>query len=157
MSPWLRYGYRYDGCIHWRHLFCYTENEGYTPSLSSTSTCWGDQLQVILLHRLHRRHWTTRIWRPWRAVEPTTKIKRVCAQCADVPVYTLLTRRAFCVNKDHATTLCRGSRTHPFPGLQQLILSQSHPSQSFQAAAQTVRSDTSVEVNINDSINAITN
>ena len=45
--------------------------------------------------------------------------------------------------------ICRGSRTHPFPGSQQFILSQSHPSQSLQAAAQTVRSDASVEVEVN--------
>ena len=45
--------------------------------------------------------------------------------------------------------VCRGSRKHPFPGSQQLILSQSHPSQSLQAAAQTLRSDASVEVEVN--------
>ena len=43
---------------------------------------------------------------------------------------------------------CRGSRTHPFPGSQQLILSQSHPSQSFQTTSQTARSDASVEVEV---------
>jgi len=46
--------------------------------------------------------------------------------------------------------ICRGSRTHPFPGSQQPIISQSNPSLSIQAASQTMQPDPFVEdININ--------